>query len=1066
MNNTVTSGIQNISSSGVAVTAAGGHQQQQAQGQSQGQGQASHRNVQFQVSNAQQQLLQQHHQQHQQQDQQTLSGASIIDPTTLTSGLPPKNPSNLHQVPSLQQQQQQQQQHSMVFSQQLSSSSSQVYQQQHSSHQQQQHRPPIAPALQPRLYHSASAGNIAMISNLNRLSGVPPFEVNSVGTGVHMPKKKDPYATAWRTYSKIAEELNLLNPDGTLYPISKEAILKYLHHQSKRIKSSNLHWYVNGLKKHQENLGFPWDDVRYDEQVVGLLKELTLHPVMMTENGDEDGHGGHHIYGSQPNRQRQANTGIIYPGRVSGHLSSSSIDTTQIANLSISQRPHPSLQQQQPFMNHQQQLQHRQQYPQLQQSQQRSQTPYPSKNHNQQHYSQTTSRIPTSTGIEGEEVEDIDLHEDDVRDDDENLDDRRPLGLDDFDDMEEDPNRFQPLKRRASTGTLLSQSRASAVKPLPDPYDNASGSVLYQKPVQHHRHVSSGERRSSSGLPPRYRSSSGNRGHHHHLRSPSPDLLQDEGFGVRGRRDGSVPRIRDSPPESTSSNSSASSHPTHHDDLHQTGFVGHRPAHHYRPSDGDQIQQHRHNHHRHASSSGSSSAFAFSPRSGISEGTGPLLPPSAPVLSSTSKLVGGPSSSTMLPTSSNTSTSKNTVNFSEVAEFAQQLQIKYGTRCKDHPWGCVEIASGQHLELTIKMYLDWAGLVASGRLTMDELPDLPEFRIVHSGNTAHSLGGTLRRMTSTPYIRASQPVPSAKTIAEESGITTSISRASIGPYRSPSSSPPPVPKLVHSVSTESNEVRMPSHQGPLALHDQQQQQSNIRARERQQQLQQRSVRSSPRRITMVELSEDEFDGLSDDEDDDYDLERDRENDESHRYSRRPASNQYALDPWSTLRGGTSSDSTGLPLSSSQSKNEEGQSTKAETTDTTAMDIEQDIVTIGEIAAADTDPGRANKAAEEGSAVDAAAQVLDSMKIGRTMSSSSTMTLTSKDAEDGDLLALSTTGVSDVKRAVASFLTSPVGEETLDRSEIISDIAEEVEPLSLSTAPATTAVSIEDDVVMT
>ncbi|KAG0285470.1 hypothetical protein BGZ97_007779, partial [Linnemannia gamsii] len=141
--------------------------------------------------------------------------------------------------------------------------------------------------------------------------------MNIVGGGgvIAPPKKKDPYATAWRTYSKIAEELQLLNPDGSLYPISKEAILKYLHHQSKRIKSSNLHWYVNGLKKHQENLGFPWDDVRYDEQVVGLLKELTLHPVMMGEsNGGGGGVGGddeHYGYGLNQ-RQRQASSGM-YP---------------------------------------------------------------------------------------------------------------------------------------------------------------------------------------------------------------------------------------------------------------------------------------------------------------------------------------------------------------------------------------------------------------------------------------------------------------------------------------------------------------------------------------------------------------------------------------------------------------------------------------------------------------------------------------------------------------------------------------------------------------------------------
>lgn len=60
-----------------------------------------------------------------------------------------------------------------------------------------------------------------------------------------------------------------------------------------------------------------------------------------------------------------------------------------------------------------------------------------------------------------------------------------------------------------------------------------------------------------------------------------------------------------------------------------------------------------------------------------------------------------------------TPAAKMTVQFSEVVECAQQLQLKYGNRCKDHPWGCVEIHD-RHLELTIKMYLDWAGLVVSG----------------------------------------------------------------------------------------------------------------------------------------------------------------------------------------------------------------------------------------------------------------------------------------------------------------------------------------------------------------
>lgn len=54
---------------------------------------------------------------------------------------------------------------------------------------------------------------------------------------------------------------------------------------------------------------------------------------------------------------------------------------------------------------------------------------------------------------------------------------------------------------------------------------------------------------------------------------------------------------------------------------------------------------------------------------------------------------------------------KTTVQFSDVVQCASQLQAMYGHRCKDHPWGCVEITEDRHLELTMKMYLDWAGLV-------------------------------------------------------------------------------------------------------------------------------------------------------------------------------------------------------------------------------------------------------------------------------------------------------------------------------------------------------------------
>ncbi|KAG0085206.1 hypothetical protein BGZ92_009163 [Podila epicladia] len=574
-----------------------------------------------------------------------------------------------------------------------------------------QQRPPVAPTHQPRLHHSISAGNIALAANAGRFSGIGGAAYGATAT----PKKKDPYATAWRTYSKIAEELQLLNPDGSLYPISKEAILKYLHHQSKRIKSSNLHWYVNGLKKHQENLGFPWDDVRYDDQVVGLLKELTLHPVMV-ENGDEDHHHGH-SYGSQPNRQRQtssnsnSNSSLVWKG---GHhyssSSSSAIDTARIANLSISQSPQHSQ-----SVHHNQyshsgtyggglKQQHHSQYLQQAHQSQRIQQPPPPKTYYHSTPIQLSSRhnrtpsgqeipglyqgratagsilntkrkrsefglqkrrVPTSMSVEGDEQEEDDMRDDDKDDDDES--EERRHEMDEFDDLdeEEDPNRYQPLKRRASTGTLLNQ-----VKHVP-------GNLV----------LGGGD----GANPQRY----------DRYRSPSPDGGRDDRYSSLSRQEA---RTRDSPPNSASST-----------ELDASALFPLRPT---------------------------------------ALGIGGANP-----LSSTAAGSGG------APTA--TPAAKMTVQFSEVVECAQQLQLKYGSRCKDHPWGCVEIHD-RHLELTIKMYLDWAGLVASGRLTMDDLPDLPEFRkpelqfgfdlgsredVLGSNPTSASTtgSGTLKRMSSTPF---------------------------------------------------------------------------------------------------------------------------------------------------------------------------------------------------------------------------------------------------------------------------------------------------------------------------
>ncbi|KAF9113895.1 hypothetical protein BGX27_000584 [Mortierella sp. AM989] len=610
------------------------------------------------------------------------------------------------------------------------------------------------PHHQPRLHHSISAGHLPVAGNRSAPiigsmvpSGVPGSK-HGIGTAV-APKKKDPYATAWRTYSKIAEELNLLNPDGTLYPISKDAILKYLRHQSKRIKSSNLHWYVNGLKKHQENLGFAWDDVRYDEQVVALLKELTVHPTA-TDNGG--GMAGYH-----PARSSISHTAPI--------------DNAKIASLSNPSNPHSQhyAQQQQKHQSYstsfasspkrypqdyEETATQSHSYSRQQQYSERIEPPLPQqpkrapfhsapiqlpsqrtrddrsapetpqsryKGHSQVlgDGSPGGSTSTTSSPMSSSEIQPIQQspssmsngsHIKRKRHDvgserlahlvspksleggelDENETNSRADNMDTnaLEDMDEDHRERTPLKRHASTGTLRSQARMSALTAI-----SPDGQQDY--PVT--------------------------------TPSPGPRDNESGGHFRWGTSETSI-QNRLSPPGSITSSAGSPSSAS-------------RPV---------------------AGGSSSSSYGRHRRANGVV---------SSPI--SVASIAASSSNVPPLPQQSSTSGSnsnKTTVQFSDVVEYAQQLQTKYGNRCKSHPWGCVELTEDYHLELTIKMYMDWAGLVASGRLTMDEIPDLPEFR--HPGSSSSSsnslrsdispsspsptpgpsavVGGILKRMTSTP----------------------------------------------------------------------------------------------------------------------------------------------------------------------------------------------------------------------------------------------------------------------------------------------------------------------------
>ncbi|KAF9139445.1 hypothetical protein BGX30_007960 [Mortierella sp. GBA39] len=637
------------------------------------------------------------------------------------------------------------------------------------------------------------------------LVGTSPMNAGAIAP----PKKKDPYATAWRTYSKIAEELQLLNPDGSLYPISKEAILKYLHHQSKRIKSSNLHWYVNGLKKHQENLGFPWDDVRYDEQVVGLLKELTLHPVMMGESNGGGGDDEHHGYGG--NRQRQTSSGVYPLGAGVGSVSGLHARTPSIQDLvgasggmhqgrtttagGIQQQQYSQQQQQQQPLSH------------ALRSEPMAGGAHVSSalsKRKRDDFAFKKRRMPSSMSMEGDGHDEDDFQDDDFKDDDDDdLDARRGTGHhnhrghypdpDDSDEAE-DSNRYQPLKRRASTGTLLNQARACAVKHVPGPFaidgEHTQGSTADPHTVS---------ATSGSGTPPSHRTL------HHRVSSSGLSGAANRHRNLQSHR--SYQNLR------------------HHHQSSNNGQHHSQRQHHLRSPSPELRETTTSSSHRHQRQHSSSMAESSDSQSANPRAAGAATP-------------------TPIKTSG-----KTTVQFSDVVQCASQLQAMYGLRCKDHPWGCVEITEDRHLELTMKMYLDWAGLVASERLTMDELPDLPDFRDIHSRPLVGGPpgGGTLKRMASTPLSSSlasitrgghSSGIESSRSIAttvtrgegsaseeEDDEVTTptrTTTASYFGPYRSPSSSSPQshtttATTLAHEKDTPTSEEG-PSEEGLVDHH--------------------------------------------------------------------------------------------------------------------------------------------------------------------------------------------------------------------------------------------------------
>ncbi|KAK3832680.1 MAG: hypothetical protein JOS17DRAFT_105388 [Linnemannia elongata] len=651
-------------------------------------------------------------------------------------------------------------------------------------HSQYSHAPvspptPMHPQGGHRLHHSVSAGHLVPAGYRSApLGNSMPDPMGSKPrppTGPVAPpnniKKKDPYATAWRTYSKIAEELDLLNPDGSLYPISKEAILKYLRHQSKRIKSSNLHWYVNGLKKHQENLGFPWDDIRYDDQVVALLKELTLHPVTIVHGGSNNNNsngalngnnrtdGAATAYGQTPDRQRerQVSSGnTIFPPPQISHYHApppAPIDTTtKIAGLSISQskiQP-PS----QPFPG----------------SYGSSETHRSSSGYNYEEKSSSVQMKQNhSNGVQRSQIysppttKAASYHSAPIQ---------LPSGHGQGEPHQSSRNQgkqFSPVIAKSQQSSPMSSSEIQiGTPPL------TSTPRHQESKVERTGHLASP---TSPGdeMDEDFEASSRNQSHEDQVNYQPEYMDEEPSERAALKRYASTGTLRNQ-----SRASAISVHPyprpsDHRQRDDQSATLSPR-ARENDPNGGslffpvgspDTASSSSALQNRVSPLGSAASIGSNSPASRNATG-GPI--PSTPRHKRTNGVVSSPISTVAAVIASAATAAaaaaampsspivpgKQTVQFSEVAEVAQRLQTKYGNQCQSHPWGCVEISEDFHLELTIKMYMDWAGLVASQRLSMDELPDLPEFRVTDRIGLSSSPpmtfvgSGTLKRMTSTP----------------------------------------------------------------------------------------------------------------------------------------------------------------------------------------------------------------------------------------------------------------------------------------------------------------------------
>jgi integrase len=90
------------------------------------------------------------------------------------------------------------------------------------------------------------------------------------------------YGATVARFERLAQQFGWLNKDGSLYPVSRNVLHKYIAFHEKQVKPQSIMSYLSALKEKHEQLGFlEWKDVRFHNSTLRILKNIKRNHVHM-----------------------------------------------------------------------------------------------------------------------------------------------------------------------------------------------------------------------------------------------------------------------------------------------------------------------------------------------------------------------------------------------------------------------------------------------------------------------------------------------------------------------------------------------------------------------------------------------------------------------------------------------------------------------------------------------------------------------------------------------------------------------------------------------------------------